>query len=103
MSLHDADDPFKSLSDSISELQKREVDSDILNADDFVDIDFEVCTGKSNELTDEEIVEIVLNENKDQNEPNLEDDDDDEIEAHDIPPKNPKQSELEEALELMER
>ncbi|XP_057299235.1 tigger transposable element-derived protein 4-like [Hydractinia symbiolongicarpus] len=102
-SLNDADDPFKSLSDSISELKKREVDGDIFNADDFVDIDFEVCTSKSIELTDEEIVEIVLNEDKDQNAPNLEDDDDDEIEAHDIPPKKPKQSELEEALELLER
>ena len=95
-SLSDADDPFKSLSDSISELKKREVDSDILNADEFVDIDFEVSTSRSNELSDEEIVKIVLNEHN-------EDDDDDEIEAHDIPPKKPKQSELEEALELMER
>ena len=41
-------------------------------------------------------MKIVLNEDN-------EDDDDDEIEAHDIPPKKPKQSELEEALELMER
>ena len=95
-SLSDADDPFKSLSDSISELKKREVDSDILNADEFVDIDFEVSTSRSNELSDEEIVKIVLNEHN-------EDDDDDEIEAHDIPPKKPKQSELEEALKLMER
>ena len=95
-SLSDADDPFKSLSDSISELKKREVDSDILNADEFVDIDFEVSTSRSNELSDEEIVKIVLNEHN-------EDDDDDEIEAHDITPKKPKQSELEEALELMER
>ena len=101
--LNDADDPFKSLSNSISELKKREVDGDILNADDFVDIDFEVCTSNSDELTDEEIVEIVLNEDKDQNESNLEGDVDDEIEAHDIPPKKPKLSELEEALELMER
>ena len=61
-SLSDADDPFKSLSDSISELKKREVDSDILNADEFVDIDFEVSTSRSNELSDEEIVKIVLNE-----------------------------------------
>ena len=55
-SLSDADDLFKSLSDSISELKKREVDSDILNADEFVDIDFEVSTSRSNELSDEEIV-----------------------------------------------
>ena len=83
-------------------MKKREVDGDILNAEDFVDIDFEVCTSKSSELTDEEIVDIVLNEDKDQNGSNLEDVDD-EIEAYDIPPKKPKLSELEEALELMER
>ena len=43
-------------------------------------------------------MEIVLNENKDQNEPNLKNDDDDEIEAYDIAPKKPKKAELEEAL-----
>ena len=65
-SLSDAD-AFKSLSNSISELKK--VDSDILNADEFVDIDFEVSMSRSNELSDEEIVKIVLNEdNKDDDE-----------------------------------
>ena len=103
MSFNDADDPFKTFSGSICELKKRKADGDILNADDFVDIDFEVCTSESNELTDEEIVESVRNEEKDQNEQNLEDDGDDEIEAHDIPPKKPKLSELEDALELIER
>ena len=67
-----------------------------MNADEVVDIDFEVSMSRSNELSDEEIVKIVLNEDN-------EDDDDDEIEAHDIPPKKPKQSELEGALKLMER
>ena len=51
-----------------------------MNADEFVDIDFEVFMSRSNELSDEEIVKIVLNEDN-------EDDDDDEIEAHDNPPK----------------
>ena len=54
-----------------------------MNADEFVDIDFEVSTCRSNELSDEEIVKIVLNEDN-------EDDDDDEIEAHDIPPEETK-------------
>ena len=69
-----------------------------MNADEFVDIDFDVSTSRSNELSDEEIMKIVLNEDNEDD-----DDDDDEIEAHDIPPKKPKQSELEEALKLMER
>ena len=39
----------------------------------------------SNALTWEEIVEMVLSDDKDQNEQNLEDDDDDKIDVHEIP------------------
>ena len=99
-SLNDEDDPFKSLSENISELKKRNVGDDILDANGFVDIDFEVSTSKSIEMTDEEIVESILSEDMNQDEVDV---DNDEVEAYDTPPRKPKLSELEEAFELMER
>ena len=50
-----------------------------------MDIDFQLCMSNSNALTWEEIVEMVLSDDKDQNEQNLEDDDDDKIDVHEIP------------------
>ena len=99
-SLNNEDDPFKLLSENISELKKLNVGDDILDANDFVDIDFEVSTSKSIEMTDEEIVESILSEDMNQDEVDV---DNDEVEAYDTPPRKPKLSELEEAFELMER
>lgn len=71
-----------------------------MDANDFVDIDFEVSTSKSYKMTDEEIVESILNKGTNQDEVNV---DDEEVEDHDTSSRRPKLSELEEALELMVR
>ena len=81
-------------------MKKRNVGDDILDANGFVDIDFEVSTSKSIEMTDEEIVESILSEDMNQDEVGV---DNDEVEAYDTPPRKPKLSELEEVFELMER
>ena len=100
-SINDEDDPFKSLAESIGVLKNRGLVDETFDVDDFVDIDFEISTSKTTVLTDEEIIESIRDDDKCAVEEEVENDE--EIEVNDVPPQKPKFSEIEDAMELIER
>ena len=80
----DEDNPFKLLEEHFNELQSRALVDGDLTVDDYVNIDFEVCTSETSIITDREILDSTLN-----NEYGEEEEDTDQ-ESNDMPPKNPK-------------
>ena len=74
------------------------VDGD-LTVDDYVNIDFEVCTSELSAITDQEIVDfilIILINNY------AEEEEETDEESNDMPPEKPKLSEIAHAIELLE-
>ena len=61
-SINDEDGPFKSLAENINELKKRGLAKDRFDADEFIDIDFTISTNNTTILTEEEIVESIVND-----------------------------------------
>ena len=86
-SINDEDDPFKLLAENINELKKRGLADDRFDADEFIDIDLEISTNNTTILTDEEIVESIVNDT-DGESVEEEDENDEEIEENDVPPQN---------------
>ena len=87
-SINDEDDPFKSLAENINELKKRGLADDRFDADEFIDIDSEISTNNTTILTDEEIVESIVNDT-DGERVEEEDENDKEIEVNDVPLQKP--------------
>ena len=59
-SINDEDDSFKLLQDSVNELKSRGLVDGYLTVDDYVNIDFEVCTSETSVITDREILDSIL-------------------------------------------
>ena len=98
VSIEDEDDAFKMLAENINELKSRGLIDENLVVDDYIDIDFEVCTSKTHAMTDQEILDFVLSNDCAEEE----EEKDKESEVNDVPPKKPKLSEITGAIELLE-
>ena len=61
-SINDEDDSFKLLQDSVNELKSRGLVDGYLTVDDYVNIDFEVCTSETSAITDREILGFYFNQ-----------------------------------------
>ena len=61
-SVNDEDDSFKLLQDSVNELKSRGLVDGYLTVDDYVNIDFEVCTSETSAITDREILGFYFNQ-----------------------------------------
>ena len=91
--INDENDPFELLEENVNELKSRGlVDGDFI-VDDYLNIDFEVCTSEKSAITDREILDsILINDYAGEEE---EPDD----ESNDIPPEKPKLSEIAHAID----
>ena len=95
-SKNDEDDLFKSLDESVSELKSRGLVDGNLTVDDYVNIDFEVCTIETSSITDRVILDsILINDYAEEEEETDEG-------SNDVSPEKPKLSEIAHAIELLE-
>ena len=95
-SKNDEDDLFKSLDENVSELKSRGLVDGNLTVDDYVNIDFEVCTIETSSITDRVILDsILINDYAEEEEETDEG-------SNDVSPEKPKLSEIAHAVELLE-
>ena len=59
-SINDEDDPFKLLEENVNELKSRGLVAGALTADDYINIDFEVCISETSAITDRKILDSIL-------------------------------------------
>ena len=84
-SINDEDDSFKLLQENVNELKSRGLVDGYLTVDDYINIDFEVCTSETSAITDREILGSILIK-----------------ESNDEPPEKSKLLEIPHAVELLE-
>ena len=95
-SINDEDDPFKLLEENVSKPKSCGLVDGDLTRDDYVNIDFEVCTSETSAITDREILDsILINDYAEEEEETDE-------EPSDAPPEKPKLTEIANAIELLE-
>ena len=99
-SIEDEDDPFKLLAENVVELILRGVVDDNFVVDDYVDVDFHVCTNETSTMTDKEIVAAVSGiEDRVDGE---DEEDEESIVVEDEPPQKPSLADVGDAIELIE-
>ena len=87
---------FILLEENVNDLILRGLVDGDLTVDDYVNIDFEVCTNETNAMTDREIADsISINDYAEAKEETDE-------ESNDVPPKKPKLSDIAHAIDLLE-
>ena len=84
------------LEENVNELKSRVLVDGHLTADDYINIDFEVCTSETSAITDREILDsILINDYAEKEEETDE-------ESNDVPPEKPELSEIADTIELRE-
>ena len=94
--INDEDDPFKLLGENVNEFKSRGLVDGDLTGDDYVNIDFEVCTSETSAITDGEILDSVLINDY------AEEEEETDEQPNDAPPEKPKLSEIANAIKLLE-
>ena len=95
-SINYEDVPFKLLEENVNELKSRGLVEGDLTVDNYVNIDFEVCTSETSAITDREILDsILINDYAEEEEETGE-----ESKTH--PPEKPKLSEIAHEIESLE-
>ena len=87
-SINDEDDPFKLLEENVDELKSRDLVDEDLTVDDYINIDFEVCTSETSAITDREIPDSILINHYAEDKVKTDE------ESNDVPPEKPKLSEI---------
>ena len=84
------------LEENVNELKSRVLVDGHLTVDDYINIDFEVCTSETSAITDRETLDsILINDYAEKEEETDE-------QSNDVPPEKPELSEIADTIELRE-
>ena len=84
------------LEENVNELKSGGLIDGDLTVDDYLNIDFEICTSETNAITDREILDSILIKDYTEEEEEID------KEPNDVPSEKPKLSEIADAVELLE-
>ena len=94
-SINDEDDPLTLLEENVNELKSRGLVDGDPTVDDYINIDFEVCTSETSAITDREILDsILINDYAEKEEET-------DKESNDVLPEKPKLSGNAQSIELI--
>ena len=82
--------------EEVNELKSRGLVDGDLTVDDYINIDFEVCTSETSAVTDRWILDSILINDY------AEDEEETDEDSNDVPPEKPKLSDIAHAIELLE-
>nr|XP_047126065.1 uncharacterized protein LOC124807767 [Hydra vulgaris] len=95
-SINGEEDPFESLEENVKELISCGLVEKDFAVEDYVNIDFDICTSEAIAITDREILDSILINNCAEVDEEIDED------SNNLPPVKPKLSEVACAIELIE-
>ncbi|XP_065650421.1 uncharacterized protein LOC136078571 [Hydra vulgaris] len=94
-SINGEEDPFELLEENVKELRSRGLVEKDFAVEDYVNIDFDICSSKAIAITDQEILNSILNNDCAEVDEEIDED------SNDLPPVKSKLSEVARAIELI--